>query len=129
MSTLTTEDFRRGGAAYPSTWHFDKDLPEDRKHIEKTFKVLREYSGIPADKVEEHVITIVRRFLSRGLEPLRMDQTFCPRSTIIPRWPDAKANHSVLQIIERQGMEGLSIPMYRVLALPGRLHGRVSGVS
>jgi hypothetical protein len=61
MSTLTTEDFKRGGDAYPSTWHFDQDLPEDRTYIEKTFKVLREYSGIPADKVEEHVIGIVRK--------------------------------------------------------------------
>lgn len=58
-STLTTEDFQRGGAAYPNTWHYDKELPEDRKNIEKTFKLLREYSGIPADKVEEHVIDIV----------------------------------------------------------------------
>lgn len=74
-STLTTEDFRRGGAAYPSTWHFDKDLPEDRKNIEKTFKVLREYSGIPADKVEEHVIHIVRYIFPRLLDHLRMDET------------------------------------------------------
>ncbi|KAH8759468.1 hypothetical protein F5883DRAFT_501458 [Diaporthe sp. PMI_573] len=60
MSTLTTEDFQRGGAAYPNTWHYDQDLPEDRKNIDKTFKLLREYSGIPADKVEEHVHDIVR---------------------------------------------------------------------
>lgn len=60
MSTLTTEDFQRGGAAYPNDWHYDKDLPEDRKNIDKTFKLLREYSGIPADKVEEHVHDIVR---------------------------------------------------------------------
>lgn len=75
MSTLTTEDFRRGGAAYPSTWHFDKDLPEDRKNIEKTFKVLREYSGIPADKVEDHVIQIVRHISPRLLDHLSMDET------------------------------------------------------
>lgn len=55
MSTLAVEDFQRGGAAYPKDWHYDKDLPEDRKNIDKTFKLLREYSGIPADKVEEHV--------------------------------------------------------------------------
>lgn len=75
MSSLTTEDFRRGGAAYPSTWHFEKDLPKDRKNIEKTFKVLREYSGIPADKVEEHVINIVRHVLPRVLGHLRVDET------------------------------------------------------
>ncbi|CZT12175.1 uncharacterized protein RAG0_16102 [Rhynchosporium agropyri] len=58
MSTLKTEDFKRGGVAYPPDWHFDADLPEDRTYVEKTFKVLKEYSGIPADKVEEHVFDI-----------------------------------------------------------------------
>lgn len=79
MSTLTTEDFQRGGAAYPSTWHFDKDLPEDRKNIEKTFRLLREYSGIPADKVEEHVHDIVRHGIP------------CP-----PVWFDTKADSFIL---------------------------------
>lgn len=67
MSTLAAEDFKRGGVAYPKDWHFEKDLPEDRENIDKTFKLLREYSGIPADKVEEHVHDIVRYIFTRLL--------------------------------------------------------------
>lgn len=40
-------------------WRYQKDLPGDKGNLEKAWKLLENYSGVPPDRVEEHVRTVV----------------------------------------------------------------------
>ena len=39
---------------------YQKELPEDRTELARAWKLLEEYSGVPPDQIDEHVIEVVR---------------------------------------------------------------------
>ncbi len=54
MATKTTTEEDRKAA-----WRYQKELPEDATKLQKAWKLLESYSGIPRNEIDAHVIEVV----------------------------------------------------------------------
>ena len=45
-------------------WRYQKDLPGDKENLQKAWRLLESYSGVPQSQIEEHVREVVSSLTS-----------------------------------------------------------------
>lgn len=63
---MTKEFFESADVPAEQTWMYEKELPEG---YEATRALLRDYSGIPAEEMDNHIRRIVGRWRDHRMRP------------------------------------------------------------